>query len=105
MVLNVKHDDARKVGTPARASDIPELPHGRHHDVIHEVRRCHDDLTHYFASIELIDAGENGTPRSLRCPRTARSAEISLSDRLLPDRLRTSGLNLRGSRGTLFLVG
>jgi hypothetical protein len=45
MVLNVKHDDARKVGTPARASLIPELPHGRHHDFVHEVRRCHDDLS------------------------------------------------------------
>jgi hypothetical protein len=35
----------------------------------------------HFASIELIDAAENGWPRSLRCPRAASSAEMSRSDR------------------------
>jgi hypothetical protein len=38
----------------------------------------------YLASIELIEAAENGAPRSLRCPRAASSAEISRSERWPP---------------------
>jgi hypothetical protein len=38
------------------------------------------DAENGYLSIELIDGAEDGTPRSLKMPRGASSAEISLSD-------------------------
>jgi hypothetical protein len=39
-----------------------------------------DGAENGYLCIELIDGAENGTPRSLKMPRCASSAEISLSD-------------------------
>jgi hypothetical protein len=41
---------------------------------------CFSHIVAHYWIIELMDAAEKGTPRSLKIPRCASSAEISLSD-------------------------
>jgi hypothetical protein len=50
------------------------------------------------ASIDAIEAAENGTPRSLRCPRAASSAEMSRSDLWPPLRPPPTQLTDKGDK-------